>query len=193
MVSEYEALLARRLDAQRRADDGEITREELSAYLRSGAEKMRLLERRKLELAERLAQRQAEEAQVASVEVICQQLRELLEQAEDDSELRHKLARSLVKEVILKTAVDGRTVVHVEYLIAGPNGDGPDEGGEKEGGEAIESLGESAGQVTQSNLLALRSGTPVDSVSGWNRATGPGRSISRRCRSYCLPTPPCHH
>jgi|GEM_PF-342845 len=127
VMSEYDALGGKRLDAQLRSDNGDITREELSAYLRAGAERMRGLERRRLELAERLALRQAEEARVASTDWVRQNLQQMVSEAEGSGELKQQLVRFLVKQVIMSRGEAGRTDAMIDYMYSGPDGSGPDD------------------------------------------------------------------
>lgn len=120
VMEQYERLAGERVSAMQSADRGEITREELSRYLKAGAGQVHELERLKAELAERLALRQVDEARVAGTEEVCRRLRDLVSEAEDDPHLRRELVRSLVRGATLRKGTDGSTVVDLEYLMAEP-------------------------------------------------------------------------
>ena len=88
---------------------------------------MRGLERRRLELAERLALRQAEEARVASTDWVRQNLQQMVSEAEGSGELKQQLVRFLVKQVIMSRGEAGRTDAMIDYMYSGPDGSGPDD------------------------------------------------------------------
>lgn len=119
-VKEHEALTATRLDAQLRADRGDMTRDELTRYLRAGVSRVTELERRRLDLAEKLALMQVQESKVASLEEICLRLGQLVDDAEGDPSLQQQLVKSLVREVVLYLDSDGRPVVDIEYMMSQP-------------------------------------------------------------------------
>jgi site-specific DNA recombinase len=115
--AEYDALVTERLQAQLRADRGEMTREELSSYLKAGVSRVRELERLRLDLAAELASRQVEESQIAGVESIRAELQEMVEKAETDDALKQKLIRALVSRITVKRGEE-RPVIEIEYVFS---------------------------------------------------------------------------
>lgn len=128
VVAEYDAITNSRLDAQLRADRGEMTRDELGKYLRATVGRVGELERLKIELSEQLADLQVDEAKVASLEEICRNLRELVAQAEGHPELQRKVIASLTKQVAIRRGRDGKAEVEIEYMVSslGKRGAGSD-------------------------------------------------------------------
>jgi site-specific DNA recombinase len=118
---EYDELLAKRLDAQLRADAGEMTREELSAYLRAGVARVNELEHKKAELAESLALRQVDEARIASIESICRNLLEMVQESEGNPVLMRELVQCLVKHVSVTMGNGGTPTIHIQYLFSEPH------------------------------------------------------------------------
>lgn len=115
--AEYDALVTERLQAQLRADRGEMTREELSNYLKTSVGRVREMERLRLELATELTSLQVEEAQIASLEDIRAELHEMVEKAEADDALKQKLIRALVSRVTVK-AGDEHPLIEIEYVFS---------------------------------------------------------------------------
>lgn len=118
--AEYSALVARRLDAQVRGDNGEITREELTTYLRDSLDRARQLEAQRAEVSRQLAIAQDQQERTASTEAMCDQLPELMVEAGTDPELKRQIAQSLVREVVLRVQEGGCTAAYVDYLFDEP-------------------------------------------------------------------------
>ena len=118
VMQEYDRVAQERFTAMRAADGGEITREELSHYLRAGSGRMHELERLRNELAEKLASRQMDEARIASTEEVCLRLRDLVAEAEGNPVLQRELTRAMVRRVTMEIGPDGKPEAVVEYLVA---------------------------------------------------------------------------
>jgi hypothetical protein len=68
-----------------------MTKSELGAYLKAGVDRVNELERRKIELGERVALKELYEAKLATVEEVCQGLWKPVAEAERDFERKQDL------------------------------------------------------------------------------------------------------